>query len=619
MIDWIHPALFFFIGAALLPFVKGRGKPALLIGAPLISFLSLLIAGEGNHGVFSIAGQELIFGRVDRLSLLFSYVFTLMAAVGMVYAMHVRRDGEHIAALLYAGSALGALFAGDLLTLFLFWESMAFSSVSLIWYGEKQVAAGGKVLLNPKAPRAGFRYLMVHLFGGAALLGGIVIHALQSKGIVFGPIPPSGWGGALILLGFLVNAAAVPLHAWLPDGYPEATVTGTVFLSAFTTKTAVYVLARGFAGTELLIYLGVIMTLYGVGYAMLENNIRRLLAYHIVSQVGFMVTGVGIGTELAINGAAAHAYAHIVYKALLMMGMGSVIFMTGRRKGSELGGLASQMPKTAILFMIGGFSISGVPLLSGFISKSMVISAAAESHRPVVYLLLTLASCGTFLSTTLKLPYAVFMGEERGIVSSDPPRNMQLGMALAAGLCLLLGIWPQLLYRLLPNPVEYHPYTAEHLAGSLQILLFTLLGFLLFLPKLHPKEAVSVDFDWFYRKAAPASRWLLQVPLTRYEQAVTEAYRTLLIRPVLKLAEWGWRFDVWVVDGLVNASGWVTLLESRISEIFDVYVVDGTVNGVSATLDAGARRLRRLQTGAIQNYVLAMVMGIVVLAVVFMF
>src|SRR5581483_4323532 len=347
----------------------------------------------GTYGMITLMGQSLTFGRVDKLSLVFGYAFTFIAFAGMLYALHVREDREHVASFLYIGSSLGATFAGDLFTLFAFWELMAFSSVFLIWFG-KEVGTSGGALTNPKSAGAGFRYLLMHVLGGVLLLGGIVIHIIQGGGTAFGALPHGGWAGSLILLGFLVNAGVPPLHAWLPDGYPEASVTGTVFLSAFTTKVAVYALARGFAGTEILIYLGVFMTLFGIGYTIIENDIRRLLSYHIISQVGYMVAGIGIGTELAVNGAVAHAFNNILYKSLLIMGMGSVLYITGRRKGTELGGLYKTMPLTFLLYMVGGFSISGVPLFNGFISKAMVISASAEAHRGVVNLLLLMAAAG---------------------------------------------------------------------------------------------------------------------------------------------------------------------------------------------------------------------------------
>jgi multicomponent Na+:H+ antiporter subunit D len=607
MIEWVHPTALFFVAAAALPFLKGKAKQAALLGAPLLSFLLLLIAKEGNHGVLPMMGQELIFGRVDKLSLVFGYVFCIAAFIGMVYSLHVKSDREHMAALIYAGSSLGVVFSGDLMTLFLFWEFMAFSSALLVFFR------------GPDSSAAGMRYLLVHIFGGVVLLIGIFIYAGGGGGIAFNKLPHSGIGPMLILLGFIINAAVPPFHAWLPDAYPESTITGIVFMSAFTTKTAVYVLVRGFPGTEILVFLGVTMALYGVVYAVLENDIRRLLAYHIISQVGYMVAGVGMGTELALNGAVSHAYAHILYKGLLMMGMSSVLLMTGKKNLTDLGGLYKTMPITFILYMVGGFAISAFPLFSGFVSKSMVVSAAAEAHRPAVTLLLTMASAGTFLHTGLKLPYYVFFGRDAGIVAKDPPHNMIIGMGLAAFMCILLGVAPGVLYRSLPFPVEYHPYTGDHVVGALLMLLFTALGFFMLLKKLDPEPTISVDTDWLYRKGIGVFLWLANHPLARYEQTITEAYQYILIEPTKRFSQIAWSFDTWVIDGLVNASGWVTLLESKISEIFDAYVIDGAVNGVSATLDVGARGLRRLQTGAVQNYVLAMVMGIVVLAIVFMF
>ncbi|MBN4054844.1 Na(+)/H(+) antiporter subunit D, partial [Nitrospira defluvii] len=571
---------------------------------PLLAFLSVWAFPEGNYGIFSVGGYEIVFGRVDRLSMGFGTIFSIIAVAGMIFALHVKRKGEHMAAFVYGGGALGAVFAGDLLSLFVFWEIMAFSSVFLIWYGGEKSAAPG------------MRYLLFHTFGGVCLLGGICIYGAQTGSFAFNAIPASGLGGGLILLGFLVNVAAPPLHTWLPDGYPEATIPGTVFMSSYTTKTAVYVLARGFAGTELLIWIGVLMAVYGVVYAMLENNIRRLLSYHIVSQVGYMVVGIGIGSELAVNGAVAHAFNNIFFKGLMLMGTGSVIYMTGKRKGTELGGLYRTMPLTFILYMIGGFSISGLPLLNGFISKAMVISGAGEAHLPLVFLILILASSGSFLSTTLKLPYAVFLGKDKGIPAKDPPKHMLLGMALAAAACILLGVFPNLQYSLLPYDVDYHAFTLEHLVSQFQIMALTLLGFILFLYKLHPEDTISLDVDWFYRKAAPGLMWLAHKPIARYEGFITEVYKKGLIEPVKKLSRIGWTIDTWVFDGLVNISGWGTLLWSKISEMFDMHVVDGAVNGVPALLGGGAKRLRKIQTGFIQNYVLAMIIGIVVLGLV---
>jgi multicomponent Na+:H+ antiporter subunit D len=440
LLEWMHPGLLLILGAWLLPLLRGRVKRLLMLVLPaaaLVICVCLSLRPE----------QELVLGRVDSLSLVFSYIFSIMAFLGMVYALHVNDDVQHVAALTYAGAALGVTFAGDFLSLYVFWELMAISSVLLVWQRREKSAAA-----------AGFRYLMVHIFGGLILLAGIVLHSFENGSLAFDAMKPfaegAGWGPALILVAFLLNAAVPPLGAWLPDAYPEATVTGAVFMTAFTTKSAVYVLIRGFAGTDLLIWLGAAMAIYGVVYAVLENDARRLLAYHIISQVGYMVCGVGIGTALALNGATAHAFAHILYKALLFMGAGAVIQMTGRRKLSEMGGLYKTMPITLWLYMIGAFAISAVPLFSGFVTKSMVISATGDVEHGawLVFLLLTLASAGTFLHTGLKLPYYMFFGKDSGVSGKEPPRNMLVAMGLAAAACVLIGILPGLLYRHLPQP-----------------------------------------------------------------------------------------------------------------------------------------------------------------------
>src|SRR5213596_1479736 len=466
--EWVHPGVLLIAGAWLLPLLEGGTKRVVMVLLPAAALADCLIIEPGTYGVLPFLGQEVIFGRADRLSLVFSYVFALVALIGMVYSLHVNDDAQHVAALTYAGAALGAVFAGDFLSLFLFWELMALSAAILVLLRRR-----------PAAVAAGFRYVLVHIFGGLCLLAGIVLHWSHTGSLRFGDLSPYAGSAAftLILIAFLVNAAVPPLGAWLPDAYPEATATGAIFLTAFTTKSAVYALIRGFAGTEILVWWGAGMAVYGVVYAVLENDARRLLAYHIISQVGYMVCGVGIGTELALNGATAHAFAHILYKAVLFMGAGAVLEVTGRRKLSEMGGLYKTMPLTLSLYMIGAFAISAVPLFSGFVSKSMVISAAGESHRGAIFLMLTLASAGTFLHTGLKLPYYMFFGKDSGVRGKEPPRNMLVAMGLAAVACVVIGVVPVVLYSQLPYRVDYIPFTVRHVTATLGLLGFTALGF----------------------------------------------------------------------------------------------------------------------------------------------
>lgn len=507
MNEWVPPAAILITGALIIPFLRGKLMQAALLIIPAFAFLNLLNMTEGTAWTVSYLGYEMVFGKVDKLSMAFGFVFVIMAFIGFLYALHVKVKGEHFSALLYVGSALGVVFAGDFLSLFIFWELMAFSSVFLIWFGKSKASNA-----------AGYRYIMVHVFGGLSLLAGIVIRTVNTGSIEFGPIEYGTLDSYLILFGFLVNAAVPPLHAWLADAYPEASVTGAVFLSAFTTKTAVYVLLRSFSGVEILIWLGAIMAVFGVVYAVLENDTRRLLAYHIISQVGYMVAGVGMGTALAINGSTAHAFSHILYKGLLFMGAGAVIYETGRRKLTDLGGLYKTMPITLTLYMIGAFSISAFPLFSGFVSKSMIVSAAAHEHLAIIWLMLTLASAGTFLHTGLKLPYFTFFAKDAGIKAKEPPVNMLLAMGIAAFLNILIGVYPNLLYNLLPNPVDYAPYTAEHVVWALQILMFTALGFFLLLNKLGGERTISLDTDWFYRKGSKVFMWFVENPVAKGAQ-----------------------------------------------------------------------------------------------------
>ena len=546
-IEWVHPGLLLIVGAWILPFLKGRIKRGAMLILPAAALIDCLLMKPGTYGVASFLGQELVLGRVDSLSLVFSYVFTTMAFIGMVYALHVDDDSQHVSALIYVGGALGVTFAGDFLSLYVFWEIMAISSSLLVLLRRESSAVA-----------AGYRYLLVHILGGLILLAGIVLHWSQTGSLTFGDmgIYSGGMAWALILVAFMLNAAVPPLGAWLPDAYPQATVTGAVFMTAFTTKSAVYVLIRGYAGTEVLVWLGAAMAIYGVVYAVLENDARRLLAYHIISQVGYMVCGVGIGTALATNGATAHAFAHILYKGLLFMGAGAVLQMTGLRKLSDMGGLYKTMPITLGLYMIGAFAISAVPLFSGFVSKSMVVTAAGEVHREWIFLMLTLASAGTFLHTGLKLPYYMFFGKDSGVRGKEPPSNMLVAMGLAATACIVIGVFPGLLYEHLPNPVEFIPYTLQHVTSTLGMLGFTALGFFLLLKHLDPVPTVSIDTDWFYRRGSASLLKLAQGPLTKLEFGfVGEIYEFVIKRPILGAANVFRRLDSFVVDsGIVGAA-----------------------------------------------------------------
>ena len=494
----IFPTAFIFIFAALATGISpiGSARSIILLITPILAAWQIWNLPIGIFAQVELLGQSLDMMRVDKLSRIFGLIFCLAAFLGNIYAWHVRDLVQQIAALLYAGAAIGAVFAGDLITLFFYWEGTAIASVFLIWARRTEGAY-----------HTGMRYLIIQITSGVILLAGAALLYRETGSITFERMTLGSLGTWLIFISFGIKCAFPLLHNWLQDSYPAATITGTVILSAFTTKLAVYALARGFAGTEILIYIGAIMTLFPIFFAEIENDLRRVLAYSLNNQLGFMVVGIGVGTEMAINGTASHAFAHILYKALLFMSVGAVMLRTGTSKASELGGLCRTMPRTAIFCLVGAASISAFPLFSGFVTKSLIMDETANQHYPIIWAILVFASAGVLSHSGIKIPYFTFFGHDSGLRPKEAPLHMQTAMGLTALLCIVIGVYPDPLYALLPYEVVYHPYTMSHVIGQLQLLCFALLAFVVLMRTgIHPPEirAVNLDVDWIYRRLAPA-------------------------------------------------------------------------------------------------------------------
>lgn len=494
MFDFMFPpALIMILAAMLIPFVSGRLRTAVLLLAPALTLLMVWSLDNGVLLSSRFISYEVQLVEASEIRRLFATIFGLMALVGGLFAYRHATALELSSAMAYAAGAIGVTFAGDLITLFLFWEFMALFSTLVVW-------AGGTV----QARRAGLRYAVIHLLGGVILKAGIIGVAVQTGSIEIQAMTLNTLPTWLMLTGLLINTAAPPLSAWLADAYPEASPTGAVFLSAFTTKTAVLALWLLFPGQSILIWIGLYMIFYGIIYALMENDMRRILAYSIVNQVGFMVTGIGIGTEMALNGVAAHAFAHIIYKALLLMSAGAVLLQTGKRKCTDLGGLFRTMPVTAACGIIGALAISAFPYTSGFVAKSMISSGAAYEKMAFVWYCLMAASAGVFLHAGIKFPWFVFFQKDSGLRPKDPSWNMQAAMIIFAGACILIGVFPQMLYTFLPFEVAYEPYTADHLVSQFQLLLFAGLAFFVTLPLMKRTLTITLDLDFFYRRVGPA-------------------------------------------------------------------------------------------------------------------
>ncbi|MBT3482809.1 MAG: Na(+)/H(+) antiporter subunit D [Opitutales bacterium] len=515
----LPPQLIILIGGLLIPLFKGKLRLVYMLALPLFAFFNYLKLEEGIYWTYSFLSFDLVLGRVDKLSLIFLNVFIVITVIAVIYNSHVKGKMEHFSGFLYAGSAMGVILAGDLITFFIFWELLTVGAAFLILVRKSSRSLG-----------AATRYLLVHVVGGLVLLAGIVLYINENGSADFGHIGLNGISSYFIFFGFGVNCAWPIVHSWLSDTYPESTAGGIIFMATFTTKAAIYALLRGFPGEPSLVWIGVGMATFPIFYAVIENDLRKVLAYSLINQVGFMVVGIGIGTGLSMNGSAAHVYSDILFKGLLFMSVGAVMHQTGKVKATELGGLFKSMPFTGTCCMIGAASISAFPLFSGFVSKSIIMSSAAEGNRPIVWLALLFASAGVFHHAGIKIPFFAFFSHDSGIRVKEAPINMRIAMGITAVGCIAIGIFPdQTIYPLLPfeAPV-YEPYTLAHVTGQTLLLLFSALAFtLLLLGGIYPAEirAINIDSDWIYRKGGKAFYAVMDKSLN-YINAL--AYKSLI-------------------------------------------------------------------------------------------
>ncbi len=506
------PGLLLVLGGLVLPLLSARLRQAVMLGVPLLVLALIWSLPEGVLLTGQFLGMRVEPLEVDALARMFATVFCIMSFGGALYALNQPSVLELSAAMVYAGAAVGVAMAGDLVTVFIFWELMAIASTLIVW-------AGG-----PGARAAGLRYAIIHFFGGVLLMAGIAGEVATTGSTDFHAMAPDSLARWLMLWGFVINTGAPPLHAWLPDAYPRASYSGTVYLSAFTTKTAVYTLIRGFPGAEVLIWLGMFMIFYGIIYAINENDTRRKLSYSIINQVGFMVASTGVGTPFALAGAAAHAFVHIIYKALLLMSAGSVLHVTGLTRFTDLGGLFRTMPRTTLCCIIGAISISAFPLTSGFPAKALMTEGAVEAGLPVVWYLLIAAAAGV-LFVGIKLPWYMFFERDSGLRPPEPPLNMRLGMYLMAALCIGFGVFPGVLYGMLPQALDYHPYKPDHVVFQLQVLMFSVLAFFLALPYIKRTPSISLDVDWLWRRVGPRLAVAMVAAGRRMQSAMAGATR----------------------------------------------------------------------------------------------
>ncbi|MDD7215150.1 MAG: Na(+)/H(+) antiporter subunit D [Firmicutes bacterium] len=505
MINSIHPGLILILSGIVIMLVPEKLRKVLMIAGPVIAAFAAWSLNQASCLCLEIVPKiTLQLLHVDSLTKMFLVIFSAASLIGAVYALSSKNRFETGLEAIYAGSSMGAVLAGDWITLIIFWEIMAVSSWLIV------TSAG-----TERASKAGFRYLMVHLLGGNLLLAGII---MKVAGGSMDITCLTGTGDAafwLIFLGVAVNAAIPPLNSWVSDAYPEAPMGGTVYMASFTTKVGMFYIIRLFAGTEFLLWVGVFMAIYGASMALIENDLRRLFSYHIVSQLGYIVAAAAVGGALGIDGAAAHTFNNILYKGVLFMCCGAVITATGKRRISDLSGLYRKMPLTSICFLIASLSIAGFPLLNGFVSKSLIMNAMVEGGYHGAEILLMAASVGTLLSIALKVNYFVFFGKADGCTERNTvlevkpvPLNMKIAMVMGTAGCVIIGVMPDLLYGLTPFGSDGHPFTVDHVTQYIELFAAATLAFVMYIRHMAPHVAITLDFDWFYRKPlAAAVRW----------------------------------------------------------------------------------------------------------------
>jgi len=531
----------------VLPFRQARQM--LSIGAPLVGIALLVMA---PHEVDLLTAEALkvtfSFYRVDSLNFIFGLAFLIAALLNAIYAMHTNNPRQDGIALVCGGAAVSATFSGDLISFYVFWEITAIMAVFLI------LQAGTRA-----AYFASMRYLVIQVISAVLLLDGLSYIWRYTGSMSLEAFQSLGEAGAIYLfLAFGIKAAFPFLHSWLQDAYPKATVTGAVVLSAFTPMLAVYAFARMFPGFDTLIWIGAVMAIFPLFFAMIENDLRRVLTHTLNSQVGFMICAVGlgavgVGNTLALNGASAHAFVHIIYQALLFMSVGAVLYRTGTSKASELGGLFRSMPWTTLFCIIGGLSMSAFPLFSGFVAKSLTMNAVAnvnggDAGMVVVWLMLLFASAGALLLAGIKVPYLTFFGHDSGKRVKEAPFNMLLAMGMAAFICVAVGLPAvipgmsyQWLYGLLPYPLDaasYKPFTAGHVLTQMQLLMLATFAFILLRRfSLYPpgKPGMILDTDWLYRKAGNSLVQWAGTVWGKMEPATGAAFARMAERAYLRL------------------------------------------------------------------------------------
>ncbi|RLM53541.1 cation:proton antiporter [Halobellus sp. Atlit-31R] len=489
----VPPWTAYLLAAAVVLWAPRRVGTAAAAALTALTVPWVLSAPAGSSLTVAALGFEQVLFRVDGLTRPVAALFGFVAAINVLYSHGTGADARQTAyALLYMGAGVAAVVAGDWLTLLIGWELLAVTATVLVWH------SGGD------AVRPAFRYAVYHLLGGAFLVAAVALQYTATGSFVYDGGLTAGVPTILAVVGVGVNLGFVGLHAWLPDTYPRPHVAASVVLAGFTTKVAVYVLARiALDGNLVVVWLGAVMILFGVTQAILQTDMRRLLSYHIISQVGYMVVAIGIGTAAGLTGAFAHLTANVLYKGLLFMVAGAIVARTGEGSLKRLGGLAREMPLTFGTFLVAALAITGIPGFSGFVSKGLVTKAVESTGGEVLWWLLIVGSVGTVLSFAKFGYYAFVRRPPEPVAVATGSRVLSLSLILVAVPTVLFGLFPGVfLGGFAGDPAGFEPYATSELTKALAVTVAGVLAFaLLKAPLTH---VTPVDVDQLLHPAAAA-------------------------------------------------------------------------------------------------------------------
>ncbi|MDD5072188.1 MAG: NADH-quinone oxidoreductase subunit L [Candidatus Omnitrophica bacterium] len=621
MVKYAHfIPLFPFMAFAINILFGRRLKKASALVSIAASSVALAIAavtfignlnGEGSYTVAKwifLNGLPLDFGiTVDPLTCMMLLVVTIVGTLIQIYSMGYMRDDARYSRFfaymsLFMGSMLGLLLADNFVMLYIFWEGVGLCSYLLIsfWFE------------RPAAARAGMKAFITTRIGDTGLLVGILLLFFSVKTLYFRDLAGLAINdvtltavGILIFCGAVGKSAQFPLHVWLPDAMEGPTPVSALIHAATMVAAGVYLIARCYGlfishhiALVSVAYVGAITAFMAASIALVNNDIKRILAYSTISQLGLMMLGLGVG---GYEAGTFHLMTHAFFKALLFLCAGSIIHSIHvegdpaihTQDIRKMGGLFPKMKITGTTLIIAGLAIAGIPPLSGFWSKDELLSEIINTGHPVLFAAASLTSLMTAFYI-FRLIFLVLFGKARpGVRAHESPYVMTIPLAILAVFSVFAGFF---------RPVQ-PDYLTMGVSTAIAVIGIGLAYSFYILNNKILSADIRARFGFLYR-------------LLSNKYYIDEIYEAVFIKPCFRLAESAAKFDLNVVDGAVNLAAYVSVVVSRIQSWFDLYIVDGIVNMAANITWLCSAILRRLQTGLVQNYILIAFFGLAIIILI---